>query len=49
MDGVLNTDPWSASHVEAELSAGEVLKTAFDEQIKRRAGTLAFSLPRSSL
>lgn len=49
MDGVLNTDLWSASHVEAELSAGEVLRTAFDEQIKRRAGTLAFSLPRSSL
>lgn len=49
MDGVWSTDPWSASHVEAELSAGEVLRTAFDEQIKRGAGTLAFSLPRSSL
>lgn len=37
------------SSLTRELSAGEVVRPAFDEQIKRSAGTLAFTLPLSSL
>lgn len=39
----------SESSLSRELSAGEVVGPAFDEQIKRSAGTLAFTLPLSSL
>ncbi len=39
----------SESSLSRELSAGEVVGPAFDEQIKRSAGTLAFTLPFSSL
>lgn len=35
----------SESSLSIELSAGEVVRPAFDEQIKRSAGTLAFTLP----
>lgn len=35
----------SESSLSRELSAGEVVGPAFDEQIKRSAGTLAFTLP----
>lgn len=39
----------SESSLSRELSAREVVGPAFDEQIKRSAGTLAFTLPLSSL
>lgn len=39
----------SESSLSRELSAGEVVGPVFDEQIKRSAGTLAFTLPLSSL
>lgn len=45
MDWVLNRATVSESSLSIELSAGEVVRPAFDEQIKRSAGTLAFTLP----